>query len=347
LYIVLTKVFYGRYDNSKGTMPFSRTSIGVNLTRQQIIAEADWIFLHWIWGNFLSLYGIKKILNKGKRIIIVCHDNAHFTGGCHVRMGCEKYMHGCGKCPQLNSDDEHDISYKQLRRKIKTYEGANVIVVSPSKWMDDNVARSLVFKNKPHFVIPNPIDTDFFVPKKKITERGTKKILFGAVNATTTVYKGYRELIEAMNILCDKYQDIGDIEAYVFGSSGENVECEKLFPITYLGYLNQKEMVDAYNSVDVYVVPSLEDSFNNTVAESLSCETPVVAFATGGIVDIIDHKENGYLAEYRSVEDLAKGINWVLQNNPNNILGKNGRNKMIGYCSYKTVAERYMNILQT
>jgi len=71
-------------------------------------------------------------------------------------------------------------------------------------------------------------------------------------------------------------------------------------------------MADLYSMADVYVNPSLQESFGYTILESMLCGTPVVAFNTGAVSEIIDHKQNGYLADYKSAEDLAKGIMWIL-----------------------------------
>ncbi len=71
---------------------------------------------------------------------------------------------------------------------------------------------------------------------------------------------------------------------------------------------NENKLVDCYNAVDIYVTPSLQDNLPNTVIESLSCGTPVVAFNTGGMPDMIEHLENGYLAELKSSKDLAAGM---------------------------------------
>jgi glycosyltransferase involved in cell wall biosynthesis len=84
--------------------------------------------------------------------------------------------------------------------------------------------------------------------------------------------------------------------------------------------LNLKELVTAYSASDMYVLPSLEDNLSNTVLESLSCQLPVVAFNTGGIPEMIQHKTNGYLAEYKSSLSLAEGINWILKYNPKSSL---------------------------
>ena len=60
-------------------------------------------------------------------------------------------------------------------------------------------------------------------------------------------------------------------------------------------------IIDIYNSADIFVLPSLEDNLPNTIIEAMACGTPVLAFKTGGIPEMIEHKVNGYLADYKSV----------------------------------------------
>ena len=70
--------------------------------------------------------------------------------------------------------------------------------------------------------------------------------------------------------------------------------------------------MDLYNAAWLFAIPSLQDNLPNTIIEAMLCGTPVVGFNTGGIPEMIDHKVNGYLAEYKSANDLAKGVEWVL-----------------------------------
>jgi glycosyltransferase involved in cell wall biosynthesis len=82
-----------------------------------------------------------------------------------------------------------------------------------------------------------------------------------------------------------------------------------------LGYLHTTEDICmAYTAADVYVTPSLSENLPNTVMEAMACGTPCVGFNTGGIPEMIDHKQNGYVAEYKNAKDLAAGIEWVLEN---------------------------------
>ena len=339
-----------RYKRNEG-MPFTYYHVGMNVSANKFVRLADIIIIHWIGGTFLSMQGIKKLMRLHKHIIIVCHDNWHFTGGCHVRLGCEGYKSGCGMCPQLCSVRKNDWSYKLCKKKKNIYLLKQLVVISPSTWMNNNVLKSDVFQGKRHYIIPNPIDIELYKPVAFSALReelkiplDTKILAFGAVNADTSPYKGYSQLMQALKIYESTYLNDEKLVVLIFGSKEKKHIIAGKIDTYYLGYLSEHEMVQMYNTADVYVVPSLEDSFNNTVAESLACETPVVAFATGGIVDIIDHKVNGYLAQYNNPLDLTEGINWVLNNNEKNQLGRAGRLKVKEKFSSQTVTEQYLEL---
>ena len=80
--------------------------------------------------------------------------------------------------------------------------------------------------------------------------------------------------------------------------------------------------------------------------ESLSCSTPVVAFDIGGNSDMIEHKRNGYLAKPYDTKDLAKGIEWVV-NNPNyDELATNARQKVLDEFDSRIVARKYIKLYE-
>ena len=59
--------------------------------------------------------------------------------------------------------------------------------------------------------------------------------------------------------------------------------------------------------------PARQDILPNTGLQSHACGTPVVAFRTGGLVDIVDDHITGALAEPFDSESLAAAIRWVLE----------------------------------
>jgi len=71
-------------------------------------------------------------------------------------------------------------------------------------------------------------------------------------------------------------------------------------------------MAALYSAADLTLVPSFQESFGQMASESLACETPVVAFRCSGLLDIVDHGTNGYLAAPFDAADLAYGVCWAL-----------------------------------
>lgn len=116
----------------------------------------------------------------------------------------------------------------------------------------------------------------------------------------------------------------------------------------FLGYIGSDEMlVKVYNAASLYVTPSVEDNLPNTVMEAMACGTPVVGFRTGGIPEMIDHKVNGYVADYKSPESLAEGILWVLENNTGGALSEAARQKVLREYDEKVVAARYHELYKS
>ena len=95
------------------------------------------------------------------------------------------------------------------------------------------------------------------------------------------------------------------------------------------------------------VVPSRQDNLPNTAVESLACGTPVVAFDVGGLSDIVDHHENGYLARPFDPADLAAGISWVLSDDDRHqALSVAARDKALRCFSIADCVKRYIEIYQ-
>ena len=119
------------------------------------------------------------------------------------------------------------------------------------------------------------------------------------------------------------------------------------FKVNILGKLSDvKTIAKAYSAATVFVSPSIEDNLPNTIMESMTCGTPVVGFEVGGIPEMIDHKITGYVADYKSAEDLAKGIYWTLFESDYQVLVDNSRRKVMDNYSEKVISEKYRKIYE-
>ncbi|MGB5848611.1 MAG: glycosyltransferase family 4 protein [Ignavibacteriaceae bacterium] len=295
---------------------FTFPNFGMNLSNNDLVKEADVINLHWINEGFLSLKSISLLAALKKPLVFTLHDMWAFTGGCHYNHGCEKFLDNCGNCPSLRFRKEYDYSREIYSTKSTAYKDLNFRVVTPSNWLNSEAKKSSLFHNKKIQTIPNPINTEIFKPDEKLNSReklnlpiDKSLILFGAMELTNE-RKGLRYLISALKIISEyKREYLVNTNIVIIGLTGGMDLSEIPFQVHILGKItNENKLVDCYNAADIYVAPSLQDNLPNTVIESLSCGTPVVAFNTGGMPDMIEHLKNGYLAELKSSEDLAAGI---------------------------------------
>jgi glycosyltransferase involved in cell wall biosynthesis len=273
--------------------------------------EPDIVNLHWVSRGFLSIPSLSHIHAP---LVWTMHDMASFTGGCHYSGGCEHYQQACGNCPLLPSPYEHDLSRQTWERK-QAWRALKIQLVSPSHWLAECAQKSTLFAQMPIQVIHNGIDLQLFQPKnsnirEKLGVSSDKRlILFGAFNSIDDKRKGIDYLLAAL----PKLGDI-NVACIIFGSDAPENPPALGLPLYYTGYVeSEAAMAELYASADVFIAPSLEDNLPNTVAEALACGTPVVAFNATGMPDMISHQMNGYLAQAYDSDDLAAGIQWVLQ----------------------------------
>ncbi|MCR5304259.1 MAG: glycosyltransferase [Lachnospiraceae bacterium] len=305
----------------KDDVQFSLGISGTDITSDPLVKEADIVNLHWTCMGYLSIKSISKLLSANKDLVWTMHDCWPLSGGCHY--GCDRFEDSCGKCPVLHSSDENDVSFRVLKKKLKFWKGRGIVTVSPSRWLRDRADRSAVFGDGRNEYIPNPVDAEVFGMKDGENRKNRPfRLLFGAAFASSP-YKGFEYLEKMLLMIRDREPEIaGNIQVVVFGVGDIRSSVIEGFNHEYTGYVNgEAEMAKLYRSADLMVVPSLEDNFPGTVLEAMSCGTPVLGFETGGIPDMVDSMENGYVAPKGDAEGLFEGFKWVYSHNEGNRLG--------------------------
>jgi glycosyltransferase involved in cell wall biosynthesis len=219
--------------------------------------------------------------------------------------------------------------------------------------MAEKARKSSLIGNCRIEVIPNPHDTEIFKPAEKNNirrELGLPNdkflILFGAANVTDK-RKGFVYLMQALEEIIKTRPEISQSFGLItFGKSGviENFPV-MLFPQAYLK--DDQSVAMLYQAADMFITPTIEDNLPTTVMESLGCGTPVVAFNTGGIPDMIEHKVNGYLAEQKNIQDLISGILWVETHPEIDKIKANCRRKALENFALNVVAEKHLNLYRS
>jgi glycosyltransferase involved in cell wall biosynthesis len=221
--------------------------------------------------------------------------------------------------------------------------------------MADSVRMSSLLRSVKVVNIPNTLDTDVFKPSDKASARqalglATEKFIMmsGFMPSRMDMHKGTSYLVDAIELFAGNYDiDPNQMELIIFGNRDEKNVPDFPIKTTFLGTISDDEKLAlCYSTADVFLAPSLEDNLPNTVMESLACGTPVVAFRTGGIPDMVQHQQNGYLAEYRSSADLARGIAWVYSAN-RQVLSANSRRTIEDHFSEHIIARRHIDLYES
>lgn len=347
--IALERLAFKPYHNGEiNSFYFSPANFGMDISKHSLIKSADIIHLHWINLAFLSINSIKQLAALNKPVVWTLHDMWAFTGGCHYSGDCTNYLKQCGHCSRfLKHPSENDLS-RRLNLKKSFFKQFNFVTCS--HWLKEEALKSSLLKEANVISIPNPIDTEFFQPLSKNESRheleldpDKQYILFGAANLNDD-RKGLQYLLDAIAILVQQNPSTS-IELLLFGKANKN-ELTIPLKINELGSITtMKKMRTVYNAADLFIIPSLQDNLPNTIMESMACGTPVVGFNTGGIPEMIDHKENGYIAIFKDAGDLVNGIQFTLENASQ--LGKQARQKVLDNYTQEIVAEKYISFYKS
>lgn len=325
---------------------FSPAWLPDSLSRHISAAAPDIVHLHWM-ARMMRLESLRRI---SAPLVWTLHDSWPFTGGCFLPLDCTRYQESCGRCPVLGSERDNDVSRQVWNRKQKAWQGLDLTIVAPSRWMAQCALDSSLFRDLRIEVIPNGLDIQRYKPFDKRAAReffglpqNKKLILFGAKDATRDRNKGFDLLVQALHDLAGSGWRTA-VDVVIFGSSRPRSPQDLAFTAHYMGWQSDDiSLARLYSAADVFVFPSLQETLGYTAMEAMACGTPCVSFNQGGVPDLIDHERNGYLAPPFDPVDLARGIAWVLgDDRRHKELSANARNKVERTFTEQKIAEQHL-----
>ena len=340
----------------KNLFAVSIANSGTDITRLPEFREADIIHLHWVNQGMLSLKGLQKILASGKPVVWTLHDMWPCTGICHHARECKGFHDECGQCWLLCFPKDKDLSHKVFLKKQQVYSKGKMHLVAVSRWLQQQVQQSALTRELPSSVIPNTLPLQKFHILDKAEARrqlglpADKHILlFGAARIDDPL-KGFSTLLKAIKHLLNSRQyKEEDLHLAFFGKIKFPDEVLPHIPIGYtdLGWVNDSSILSAiYSAADVTVCASLYETFGQTLIEAQACGCLPVSFGNSGQADIIRHRQNGYLAQAYSVEELAEGIHWAFTEGKEQISPETMRREVIHKYAGDVVANQYIRLYE-
>ena len=213
-------------------------------------------------------------------------------------------------------------------------------VTAVSRWLAHE-AQSLV-SAPPPVVAPMPVAVELFTPGGA---RNPNKLLFVG---RLTQQKGLDLLLKTLVLLPQA------MTLDVVGDGPERQSLESFARelgvatrVRWHGMLQQSALTSHYRSAAALVVPSADEGLGLVAVEAMLCETPVVAFESGGLPDVVQHERTGLLVRERAPETLADAIQQLLgMPDAGRGLGAAGRLHALATFAPESVARRYIDIYQ-
>jgi glycosyltransferase involved in cell wall biosynthesis len=328
---------------------FGRVSAGICAELNQ--SSADVLNLHWI----PKLLSIEDIGQLQKPLVWTLHDMWPFCGGEHYTSegATARFRRGYSRDNRPGSERGPDLNRLAWEAKRIAWQSQRFTFVCPSHWMAECVRQSALFRDSDvtAHVVPNPLDTEYlwrpidktFARRQLGLDPNQQYVLAGSAGGMSK-NKGEDLLPELTQRLRTAFGQ--KIELIVFGryaaAANEQWHCK----VHWMGSVRDDAVMAAiYSAADVMVVPSRQDNLPNTAVEAMACGTPVAAFNLGGLPDIVDHENTGWLAKSEDLEDLARGIEWMLKDE-NRLLAMRAlaRASAIRKFSPKVVVENYVSV---
>lgn len=288
------------------------TGLGAELNS----SDVDIINLHWLGNDTLSIEEIGRLT---KPVVWRLADMWAFCGAEHYADDGPESRFRTGYIRNNCVDNAHwfDLDRWVWQRKRKHWS-RSIHIVCTSQWLASCARGSEIFRDNPVSVIPNALDMDVWRPLDKGfardalgLDRSANIVLFGAPSGLNDPRKGGQLALDALGHLA--VGNSGPDQLVVFGQKEGAKQTYFPIPTRFLGRLEKdSDLVLAYSAADLFIMPSRQESFGQTASEALACGTPVAAFDTGGLPDIVTHRETGWLAKPFKSEDLAVGIAWML-----------------------------------
>lgn len=311
----LLKIFFHSSSNQVVTLALKKTGMAQEINS----SEYDLVQLNWLGEETIS---ISEIGDLNLPIVWRLSDSWPFSGAEHY-LTSNRYEKGYSTLTRPSGEMGLDLNRWVYNRKAKHWQGKKILIISPTIWLAKLARKSPLSVNWKVCVIPNPINPDFWfsIGKQKARlqigiEEEASILLFGAPGGLIDGRKGGDLLLEIIKLLSQGFpasSRIRPIKVRVFGQNHDSINVSGI-PIDFLGVLNDEELRAEYSAADLLLFPARQDNLPSVAIEAQTCSLPVIAFDVGGLSEIVQHKQTGYLVDPFDLNQYSEKIIYLLQN---------------------------------
>lgn len=338
--------FLGVSDKLKAYIQIPKSAVidGVEVFYPRYIEFPRGLFLQN--SGFFMYLGIKKIIkeiHKNFKFEVI-HAHTAIPVGFSAMLASKKY-----KCPFVVTIHGQDFQYtinkndKCKKNVYRVLEEADSVITVSTK-------------------LKNVIKEDKLREKIAVINNGINPEEYGIIDCTKSEKdyvilsvssliktKGIDLNIKAISILVKKYPNV---KYYIVGDGEEIKNLKKLVNdlslndnVVFFGRLPHSEAIKFMGKCELFSLPSWQEGFGIVYIEAMNNGVPVIGVKGQGIEDVIVHKENGFLVEPHSIEDLVTTVEYILNNKEEAIrIGEEGRRTVLTEYTWRRNAQKTIDI---
>ena len=270
----------------------------------------DIIHLHNIHGYYLNYPVLFEYIKEEQpQVVWTIHDSWAYTGHCvaYEPIACEKWKTGCNHCPIKHSYPYSlflDRSRQNYDRKKRAFTSAEKMTIVPvSDFLVRDMAQSFL-GNYPFHRIYSGIDTSVFKPTESSIRKELgledKFVILGVASGwgkegRMTGFLKLRELLD------------NNYHIVLVGLTTEQISNMPQGITGLPPTPNREELAKIYTMADVFLNPTLQDTFGLTSVEAQSCGTPSIVYRTGGAPETVD-ETTGIVVEKNDIDALKEAV---------------------------------------
>ena len=308
--------------------------------------DADIVHYQLMRGFPISVYDMETLF-KGKKAVWTIHNAWPYTGGCIHPLACQHWNHGgCIACNRQDVESHSELPYAQeeYQYKRKCYQSSLFPVIVSSDYMRRQITNGSILSNHPLIQIPfgmkeeefsENIDIEKFKSKYQIS---VDKVTIGFRN-NNAFLKGCDYIYEALRKL--------DLDIQIIAVGGERIptDIDGKFECHSLSWLSADEMKAFYEVCDIFLMPSLAESFGLMAIEAMLHGAVVVSFQNTAPADLIAAPECGLAVEYGNAEALASAISCLTLNTKDRIRrSERGKEHVKTEFTFKNYVDKHIEL---
>ncbi|SFQ36067.1 glycosyltransferase [Salibacterium halotolerans] len=300
-------------------------------------------------GYYINDYKVKRLLRRIKPDLV----NTHYASGYGT---ISRFVHYYPTLLSVWGSDVYDFPYQSQTKKtilVKNLKAATQI--ASTSWAMKKQTETLLDPELPIEVTPFGIDTDVFKPA---AEKANDNIVtIGTVKKLEEKYGGRYILYSAAQLIERLKKDANDniadkIRVLIVGDGSQEQELKKLAQTlgidnitSFTGAVPHYEVPNYLNELDIYCAPSTNESFGVAVIEASACGVPVIVSDVGGLPEVVQNGDTGYVIPSKDTQALAEKLELLTGNGElRKSLGENGRQHVVKYYNWEDNVTKMENV---